>query len=166
MKPSSTCERCHRPLRDPESVKAGMGPICRAKVAAEDARDDDQELIIPEGRGETVRPEDLPAGPGSKTYIGVRERSGAYVYVEVADGRRYPLRHLVYHSPTGMEWGYGGSGPGDTARSILADVAGLRVADALYMDFKWAFVAGFDESGFRLPEAEVLAWLRGQVRAA
>lgn len=35
-----------------------------------------------------------------------------------------PLRHYVRHSPTGMEWGYGGSGPADLARSILIDVLG------------------------------------------
>lgn len=32
----------------------------------------------------------------------------------------YPLPHLVRHSPAGFEWGYGGSGPADLARSLLA----------------------------------------------
>lgn len=34
------------------------------------------------------------------------------------------LRHVVRHSPTGLEWGYGGSGPSDLARSILLEVLG------------------------------------------
>lgn len=57
-----------------------------------------------------------------KVYIGLREADGtARIMVETDDGYRRPLRHVVYHSPTGLEWGYGGSGPADTALSILAD---------------------------------------------
>jgi hypothetical protein len=32
--------------------------------------------------------------------------------------------HKVKHSPTGMAWGYGGSGPADAARSLLIAVLG------------------------------------------
>jgi hypothetical protein len=32
-----------------------------------------------------------------------------------------PLRHHSYHSPTGFEWGYAGSGPAELARCILID---------------------------------------------
>jgi hypothetical protein len=34
------------------------------------------------------------------------------------------LPHLVKHSPDGFSWGYGGSGPADLARSLLADHLG------------------------------------------
>lgn len=44
------------------------------------------------------------------------------VRVEVTDGRRvYHLKQIVHHSPTGMQSGYGGSGPADLALTILAD---------------------------------------------
>lgn len=33
----------------------------------------------------------------------------------------YMLDHLVKHSPDGFEYGYGGSGPSDLARSIVGD---------------------------------------------
>lgn len=33
----------------------------------------------------------------------------------------YDMPHIIYHSPTGLEYGYGGSGPADLALSILAD---------------------------------------------
>ena len=57
-------------------------------------------------------------------YEGVRTSSGARVY-RVDGNMRAPLRHrIVYHSPTGFEWGYAGSGPADLALNILADVAG------------------------------------------
>ena len=53
-----------------------------------------------------------------------------------------PLKHQVKHSPTGMEWGYGGSGPADTARSILmAVVVGKEIDEWMYQTFKWDFVA-------------------------
>ncbi len=57
-------------------------------------------------------------------YEGVRTSSGARVF-RVDGNMRAPLRHrIVYHSPSGFEWGYAGSGPSDLALNILADVAG------------------------------------------
>lgn len=29
------CEACHRRLKDPESMRIGMGPVCRKRHAAE-----------------------------------------------------------------------------------------------------------------------------------
>lgn len=34
------------------------------------------------------------------------------------------LRHVVRHSPAGLNWGYGGSGAADCARSLLIDALG------------------------------------------
>ena len=87
-----------------------------------------------------------------KTYIGLRDPDGtARIMVETEDGYRRPLRHVVYHSPTGLEWGYGGSGPADAALSILADYfmertrkpdeIGATRAWRLHQPFKWAVVA-------------------------
>lgn len=55
-------------------------------------------------------------------YFGVRRRGGCLVNVLRDDGTVAPLRHVMLHSPTGFEWGYGGSGPADLALSILCDV--------------------------------------------
>lgn len=43
--------------------------------------------------------------------------------IEVLEGDEVVglLQHHVKHSPTGLSWGYGGSGPADTARSLLID---------------------------------------------
>lgn len=55
-------------------------------------------------------------------YFGVRTPEGeAKVYVEEA-GERRPLPHIIAHSPTGFEWGYGGSGPADLSLALVADV--------------------------------------------
>jgi hypothetical protein len=58
-----------------------------------------------------------------KTYTVIRSTSGQVGCV-VNDGRGTAtlLRHCVYHSPTGFETGYSGSGPADLALSILADL--------------------------------------------
>lgn len=61
----------------------------------------------------------------SKLIEGTRTARGTIVEV-VEDGSRRALRHIVEHSPTGLEWGYAGSGPADLARSILVEVMGDR----------------------------------------
>ncbi len=70
------------------------------------------------------------------------------------------LKHVVRHSPTGMQWGYGGSGPADLALSILADVFDGRVelADLYYQEFKMDFVAGW-ENEWSLSEKTIDDWL-------
>jgi hypothetical protein len=89
------------------------------------------------------------------------------VTVDVGNRTRV-LYHLVYHSPTGLEWGYPGSGPADLALSILADyfgeslIARRRIdrtrAWALHQQFKNDWVAGFDDD-WTLTGKEIASWL-------
>ncbi len=60
------------------------------------------------------------------SYRGYRvARSGAQLVTVERDGQVVgPLRHVVRHSPAGLNWGYAGSGPADLARSLLLDVLG------------------------------------------
>ncbi len=77
----------------------------------------------------TIEQQTTEAG---RVYVGVRTGDGpgdTAVYVEQG-GCRWPLRHVVHHSPSGLSWGYGGSGPADTALSILADALGERPTPA------------------------------------
>ena len=67
--------------------------------------------------------------------------------------------HVVRHSPTGIEWGYLGSGPSDLALSVLSALAGGRAARALYQRFKAEVVARVPEEGGVLRAAEVRAWV-------
>jgi hypothetical protein len=64
----------------------------------------------------------------SKTYAGIRtfqSQGGSVASVLVEeDGTHTPLRHVPGYSPTGLEWGYGGSGPSDTSLAILLDATG------------------------------------------
>lgn len=56
-----------------------------------------------------------------KVYIAERDADGTVQAWVDEQGDYYQLPHLVHHSPTGFEYGYGGSGPADLARSIVGD---------------------------------------------
>jgi len=95
-----------------------------------------------------------------------------------------PLTQVVRHSPMGMEWGYGGSGPADTALSILVDflirenyITGAdghvlssatgterakKMVDPVYMDFKNKHIAGLDREGFEITDKQVENFLKGR----
>lgn len=61
-----------------------------------------------------------------KTYIIQRSPRGVHCSVMPETGPLYPLPHLLRHSPDGFEYGYGGSGPSDLARSIVGDLLGEK----------------------------------------
>jgi len=67
-------------------------------------------------------------------------------------------KHVVYHSPDGFNWGYGGSGPSELARCILLEVVGEELADEYYQDFKNEFVAKWDDS-WEISALEVINWV-------
>jgi hypothetical protein len=110
-----------------------------------------------------------------KTYSG-RRLPDPHVIVVIEDYEKrlvysHPLKHVEHHSPTGFEWGYGGSGPADLALSILTDYfhekwgrvtkehinQGVHPAVVLHQDFKWSFVAAFPPE-WKLHKEEIDAW--------
>jgi hypothetical protein len=70
-----------------------------------------------------------------------------------------PLEHVVRHSPSGIEWGYGGSGPADLARSILFAFTDEATAERHCVRFKDEFVAAVPRAGGVIRGAAVLAFL-------
>jgi len=68
------------------------------------------------------------------------------------------------HSPTGFEFGYGGSGPAQLALAILLD-AGFTPEWALriHQDFKWEFVATMSSTGGLIPIEAIYNWVCKQV---
>ena len=97
----------------------------------------------------------------SKSYAARRYAFGTIVEVWIcSEGgnrvRSYPLPvrlDLVEHSPTGFNWGYGGSGPAQLAIAILADLTGDDLySKARYMSFKWDVVAKLPSLGWIRPE--------------
>jgi hypothetical protein len=83
------------------------------------------------------------------------------------DGKEdYTLKHIKRHSPTGMEIGYEGSGPADTALSILTDHMGLPEADRIYQFFKRDHVAKWKaKTGicFQITSVEIDDWIRDNI---
>jgi hypothetical protein len=100
-----------------------------------------------------------------------------------SSGQTYTnILHLVtHHSPTGYEWGYGGSGPADLALNIC-EIAlnhlgyeGERVkcwegdcwdmAWKLHQQFKREFIAVADRDNAILPYQQLVDWVREQMLA-
>lgn len=67
------------------------------------------------------------------------------------------------HSPTGLEFGYGGSGPAQLALAILLDFTGDRVrAERSYQAFKRAFIARGRGDAMVIHGDEIQNWLDEQ----
>lgn len=97
-----------------------------------------------------------------KTYQGIRGKSEAVVAVITAGVRKElnPRLDIRNHSPTGFEWGYGGSGPAQLALAILADYLGDdRRAQDLCQNFKVRIVASLDQDSWKLSGADIEAAL-------
>lgn len=101
-----------------------------------------------------------------KTYVGIADGPGCEWDVRVKEeGKRtraLPWKlNLVSHSPTGLAWGYGGSGPAQLALALLFDVTrNKKLAIDAHMDFKWAVVAKLPkDEGFEMPEEAIRKWV-------
>ena len=68
-------------------------------------------------------------------------------------------QHIVRHSPTGIEWGYGGSGPADLALSILTQYAGQEFANRHYMQFKFEVIANIPRKGGTITAEIIEQWI-------
>jgi len=94
-----------------------------------------------------------------KMYTGRRGPQGCVVWAIAGNGERKPLnprQELRNHSPTGFEWGYGGSGPAQLALAILAEHLGNDdAAVILYQDFKWACIAQICGANWSLSSEEI-----------
>src|SRR5690349_17135908 len=118
-------------------------------------------------KSDSVRIE--PGNDSSKTqkhYEGKHSNGECFVTV---DGRALdPRFDLRTHSPTGFEWGYGGSGPAQLALALVADwLADDGQALALYQAFKSKTVAAFPREGWTLTGSEIdeaVGALRNELR--
>ena len=79
---------------------------------------------------------------------------------------RMTCPHAVRHSPTGPEWGYGGSGPADCARSVLLALTDEATAGRHYQAFKADVISRLPPEGAVLTRTAVFAWLSSQAGAA
>ena len=117
--------------------------------------------------GAQLRRGAAPADDGGRmTFRGVRSDRGAVV---LCDGKPLALPKLrtthwlrdARHSPTGFEWGYGGSGPAELARAILMRVYpddDMVRNPRCYQRFKADVIQQLPREAFTLTETEVRAW--------
>lgn len=95
-----------------------------------------------------------------RIFTGKRTNNGAEVFV---DGEILPLEpslELYSHSPTGFEWGYGGSGPSQLALAILQHLYGDSIALDYYQAFKHKFIVTAPQNDFVITSLEIDAWLK------
>jgi len=107
-----------------------------------------------------------PPSDRDVVYVGYRHRGNAIVEKRPGQERLTPERslELMNHSPSGFEWGYGGSGPAQLALALLLDYADDEaVALDNYQEFKTEVVSQLDCAGsdgrWRLTASEIDAAL-------
>lgn len=92
---------------------------------------------------------------------GVEMDGECHVWVFDFDGKTQPLDphlELVNHSPTGMEWGYPGSGPAQLAFALAFDATGDRLrSELVHQELKRRLVCRFPHREWTITAAEVLA---------
>jgi len=134
------CRICKRLLKNPVSVELGIGPVCRARDSLQEEFDfmkEKENVDAIEGFG------DIICNPDGTTNV--------------------PHR-IVYHSPTGMAWGYAGSGPADFALNILAVYVGAEEAKKYHQDFKWKFIAKLPNEGGTIKREDIMQWIEEKRR--
>jgi hypothetical protein len=135
---SRVCARCGKSLKNPDSVERGFGPVCWSLHQAEKAAEEEKKST-----GGVYDGGDI-----------VLSRKGDYPITNVPHA-------IAFHSLTGFEWGYGGSGPAELALNILYAVTGDRKFSMKHhQDFKWDFVAVMPVEGGVIKRDEILAWLK------
>ena len=99
-------------------------------------------------------------------YCGERTPDGVRVVVQDGNGHSWLLpidQSLLIraHSPTGFEWGYGGSGPAQLALALLLNATrNPAFALSAYQDFKFQVVGLMPKGGWTLTIQEIEMWLR------
>jgi len=97
-----------------------------------------------------------PAG-----YFGHRKSGRAQVFYRTRTGSETglllnPQLEVYSHSPSGLEWGYMGSGPAQLSLAILIDyLSDVAQAKDLYQDFKLAVVVNLPEQEWTLSNDEI-----------
>nr|WP_049981021.1 DUF6166 domain-containing protein [Halolamina rubra] len=75
------------------------------------------------------------------------------------DGDSLDCRYdLLSASPSGFEWGYGGSGPAQLAIAILAHAYDDEFAREWCQEFKRDVVAGLPENSWTLTKSDLDEW--------
>jgi Family of unknown function (DUF6166) len=109
---------------------------------------------MPDSTSEPTSQPHLPTA-----YRGRRTPRGAIVEAQTPAGawhRLDPRLDLRNHSPTGFEWGFGGSGPAQLALALAARRLPDHLAHTLHQRLKWTLVADLDrDREWHLPASDL-----------
>lgn len=146
----SFCQRCGKPLSDPESMARGYGKICYMKLMKHiplnwNMEDNNymkyefEELAYEDMENLTNLKPITITGKQSNRQIFIGEEGTSNLF-ELIPSESFQIK---MHSPDGFNWGYSGSGPAQLALAIIL----LYVKDEkwiyrLYQNFKWEVIAG------------------------
>lgn len=155
------CLCCNRPLSVRESIERGLGPICAAR-----------ETAIAESNefGDKV---DIPFNPETMDIVCRRDENGLHFNIYQV------FRH---HSPSGLEFGYLGSGPADFALNIAAlftnhlneprtvtlwDKKKISLtAWQLHQRLKEKFIATLPREGGTIKGDAIRQWVKSEIAAS
>jgi Family of unknown function (DUF6166) len=112
-----------------------------------------------------------PRGDAERMAAETANSEETRVYVRERE-REYELPHFPFHSPSGFEWGYQGSGPAELARCILLDFYGVTPEKrgsyfdptpgelpVSYQEFKRDFIARLPQhNGFEITAEQIADW--------
>ena len=138
---SDRCAKCHRKLTDAISMQRGFGPVCWVSVIGDNE--------VKKEQGKLFHEAELPF----KNDVALKRDEHGNVVTNVPHS-------IIQHSPSGFEWGYGGSGPAELALNILAMFTDRQTADELHQTFKWDFIAKLPYDGGIIKGREIRKWLR------
>jgi hypothetical protein len=129
------CRRCNRMLKSEPGRSQGIGPVCKMKEEAGIGKQtaDDGDIIEPYDGGD-IWIERMDAATMLVPGVTMNMKHSC-------SGIRTNIRRTIYrHSPTGFNFGYGGSGPADAALNILRMFTTPEIADANYQSFKFLYL--------------------------
>lgn len=149
------CRRCNRQLKREPYRTLGIGKICKAKEDADRERQQYEtgDVIIPYDGGD-IFIERL----ASPTY---NDQGQLTLMQHSCSGIKTNVQRIeTVHSPSGFNFGYGGSGPADFALNVLLMLTDKETAHSLYQEFKWKYIAVGDEvTRLVIPRTEILKFI-------
>jgi hypothetical protein len=147
------CRRCNRELKREPWRSKGIGQVCEKKetIDSEKASAETGDVIVPYDGGD-IFIERL----ASPTYD---DRGQLTIATHTCSGIKTNVQRIeTRHSPTGFNFGYGGSGPADTALNVCLMFTDKGTANKIHQDFKREFL-GYDGDRLVIPKETILKFI-------
>jgi hypothetical protein len=157
------CRRCKRALSNPQAMKIGFGKVCAKKAGVTGLDPENVEASA----GEVVLVPQVSQPFDRDVHVHRHKNGEALSNVP---------HTVIWHSPTGFEFGYGGSGPADLALNILNAFVPpgtdgeepvecyksvcSGTAARLHQQFKSDYIAMMPKTGGVILASQIKGWLR------